>query len=397
MGHDLRSQFLLDPRIAYLNHGAFGACARPVFERYQVWQRELETQPTEFMGRRFGDLMHAARQRLAAFLGVSPDHVIFLPNATTGMNLVARSLALAPGDQVLSTDHEYGAVDRLWRFVCAQRGATTLNRPIGVPLHSPEQMVNLFWEGVTERTRVISISHVTSPTALIFPVQDICRRARAAGLLSVVDGAHAPGQIPLDVEAIDADFYIGTCHKWMCAPKGAGFLYARPEVQALLQPLIVSWGWDEPELGLPPAAIATGLHVGGAQRFVRHHEWQGTRDISAYLSVAAAIDFMQANDWLRVQATCHALAADARARLLGLTGLPPFSPDSPEWYAQMVAVSLPACDVEEVKRRLIREYQVEVPVSLWNGSPVLRVSVAAYNTTDDIDRLLAALPNVVRM
>jgi isopenicillin-N epimerase len=183
---------------------------------------------------------------------------------------------------------------------------------------------------VTERTNVIFLSHITSPTALIFPVEDICRRARDAGILTVIDGAHAVGQIPVDLEQVGADFYTETVSKWMNSPKGAGFLYARPEVQSLLEPLVVSWGWESETPGDSP--------------FIDHHEWQGTRDIAAFLSVPAAIEFMRAHDWDRVRIECHALAREFRQRITELTGLPPLSPDSAEWYAQMVTVPLPMAD-----------------------------------------------------
>jgi len=227
----LRDLFLLRPDVVFLNHGSFGACPQPVFETYQRWQRELERQPVEFLGRRFASLMRTAREALASYVHTAPEDLVYVPNATTGLNVVARSLPLQPGDEVLATDHEYGALNRTWRFVCAKRNATYVNYPLPLPIRSAEQVVETIWAGVTPRTRVLFISQYTSPTALILPVAELVRRARQAGILTVVDGAHMPGQIPLDLTALGADFYAGNLHKWLCAPKGAGFLNARREVQ----------------------------------------------------------------------------------------------------------------------------------------------------------------------
>jgi len=211
----LKQLFLLDPNIVFLNHGSFGACPRPVFEDYQRWQLELERQPVEFIGRRFARLMQTAREALAAYVHTTPDNLIYVPNSTTAINIVARSLRLEAGDEILATDHEYGAMDRTWRFVCAKWGARYITQPIPVPLTTPEDFVERFWEGVTPHTRIIFLSHITSPTALTFPVQAICRRARGAGILTIIDGAHAIGQLPLALDELGVDIYTSNCHKWL--------------------------------------------------------------------------------------------------------------------------------------------------------------------------------------
>ncbi|MGH2452290.1 MAG: aminotransferase class V-fold PLP-dependent enzyme [bacterium] len=370
----LRELFLLRPDVVFLNHGSYGACPRPVFEVYQAWQQELERQPVEFLGRRFPDLMREARSALAAFVGAHPDDLVYVTNATTGINVVARSLPLEPGDEVLSTDQEYGAAERTWRFICERRGARYVQAALPVPATTPEEIVDALWARVTPRTRVLFFSHLTSPTALILPVADLVRRARAAGILTLIDGAHAAGQIPLDLDELGADFYAANCHKWMCAPKGSGFLWARREVQSLLHPLVVSWGWPE--------------------GFIKEQEWQGTRDIAAFLATPAAIDFLRSPVWAGVPEACHTLAAVARAGLLALGGGPALSPDGREWYAQMVSVPLPLADGEAAQRRL-RESGIEVPVVPWNGRRLLRVSVQGYNTRAEIDVLLAAVSRLL--
>jgi isopenicillin-N epimerase len=377
----LKSEFLLDPNVVFLNHGSFGACPRPVFEAYQRWQLELERQPVEFLGRRIGELMAEARSHLAAYVGAEASEVIYFPNPTTAANMVLRSLQLAPGDEVLATDHEYGAMDRTWRFYALRAGYTYLRRPVPLPVSTHPAFVENFWAGVTEHTRVIFLSHLTSATALIFPVQEICRRARSAGILTVVDGAHAPGQIPLDLHALGADLYIGAAHKWLCAPKGSAFLYARPEVQSWLMPLVVSWGYES--------------DAPSGSQFVDYHEWQGTRDMAAYLATPAAIQFQAEHDWARIRAECHALARAARDRINALTGLAPICPDSTDWYGQMAAVRLPQLDCGALKTQLYDRYRIELPVYRWNDQPLLRVSCQAYNTPDDIEALVNALQRLI--
>jgi len=320
--------------------------------------------------------MSAARRELADYLGTQADNLVYTTNVTVSLNIVARSLDLGPGDEVLATDHEYGALDRTWRFLAKKRGFTYINQPIPVPLTSDAAFVDALWKGVTPRTRVIFLSHITSPTALLFPVEEVIRRARQAGILAVIDGAHAPGQIPLRLDALGADFYGGNLHKWLCAPKGAGFLYARPEVQHLLEPLVVSWGWE--------------ADVPGPSRSIDHHEWWGTRDIAAFLSVPEAIRFQQEHDWANVRLACHALLQEAVAQINALTGLPSLTDES--HYVQMAASLLPEdMDVSLLKKRLYDEFRVEVPLIVWKRQKLIRVSIQGYNTRADVRQLVKGL------
>jgi isopenicillin-N epimerase len=355
-----------------------------VFEAYQRWQRELERQPVDFLSRRATPLLAEARAALGGHLNVAAADLVYFPNPTTALNMVARSLRLEPGDEVLGTDHEYGAMDRTWSFVCAKAGARYLRQSIALPVGAPADVVEGFWRAVTPRTRVVFLSHITSPTALALPVAEICRRARAAGILSIVDGAHAPGQIPLDLAAVGADVYSGACHKWLCAPKGSAFLHARPEVQDRLQPLVVSWGWGDERFPARP-----GL---GESPFISRQQWQGTRDIAAFLATPAAIEFQAAHDWPAIRTACRRLLSETRARIEALTSLPSICPDRPEWFSQMAAIRLPdAVDVGQMNERLRNEFRIEVPIMQWNGEKLLRLSIQAYNTAADADRLLDAL------
>lgn len=378
----LRRHFLLDPSVTFLNHGSFGATPRPVFREYQRWQRLLEFQPVEFLGRRGPGLMAQARAALGAYLHAGADDLVFTQNVTIAVNIVARSLELGPGDEVLATDHEYGACERIWRFLAGERGFHFVTKPITLPLTTADAFVDALWQGVTPRTRLIFLSHVTSPTALILPVAEVCRRARAAGILTLIDGAHGPGQLPLDLAGLGADFYGGNLHKWLCAPKGAGFLYARPEVQDLLKPLVVSWGYE--------------AEKPGPSRFIDHHEWWGTRDLAAFLSVPAAIEFQDRHDWEGVRAACHELARRAQEGVVRLTGLPPLHPDH-NWYAQMTTAPLPAeTDLDRLKVALYDEYRIEVPLTERNGMKLIRISLQGYNAPGDVRRLIEVLGILLR-
>lgn len=375
-----KNLFLLDPSITFLNHGSFGATPRPVFEKYQWWQRELEKQPVEFLGRRFNDLMREARTALGAYIHTDANNLIYVANATTGLNIVARSLPLNRGDEILTTDHEYGALDRTWRFICRKTGAIYKQQPIPLPMTTGEDFIERVWSAATPRTRILFLSHITSPTALILPMQELCRRAREHGIISIIDGAHVLGQLALDIENIGADFYSSNAHKWLCAPKGAAFLYARPEMQHLVEPLVVSWGYESER----PST----------SKFIDEQEWTGTRDPAAWLTVLEAIKFCNEHSWDAVRMHCHALAQYAREQIDKLTGLPHICPDSSDWYMQMFTAPLPPCDATKLKAQLYDEFRIEVPIVEWHGKQFIRVSIQAYNTVEDVDRLINALGKI---
>jgi isopenicillin-N epimerase len=352
----VREHFLLDPTIVFLNHGSFGACPRPVFEAYQAFQRELERQPVEFLAleRRFPELLDGARVQLAAYVGADPDNIAFTPNASTALNAAIRSLPLGPGDELLLGDDEYGGMEILCEFVARRTGATLVRRPFAQLEPRP-------------RTRAVFCSHVEWVSGRVNELAPLLAAARDVGAVSIVDGAHAPGQIPLALDELAPDVYSGNCHKWLCAPKGSAFLYVRPEVQPSIDPLVVSWDF------------------GDGNAFHQLHRWQGTRDPSAYLAVPAAIDFQAEHDWPRVRECCHALLAAARDRL----SLEPLTDD----FVQMLGFRLPAgTDGRQLKRRLYEEHRIEVPVVERPYGWTLRVSVQAYNDEADLDALVAALP-----
>ena len=373
----LRDQYLLDPTFTFFNNGSLGAVPRPVFEAFIRLEQELEFHPGMFF-HRSGERMEQARTLLGEFLGAQPSNLTFVVNATTGLNFPIRSLRLGPGDEVLSTDHEYGALDRAWEYMARERGFTYINHPIPAPLTTPEALVETLWQAVTPRTRVIFFSHITSPTALIFPAELICRRAREAGILTVVDGAHAPGQLKLKLDDIGADFYVGNLHKWCNSPKGTAFLYARPEVQHLIDPVVIGWPWT----GEPP----------DAKHYADYVQGMGTRDMCGFLSVPEALRFMQEHDWDRVRAECHELVRDAQRRFCELSGLGPLHPvEDDRWYSQMATAPMPDTDIHALSRRLHQHYRIEAAMPWWHGHRMIRISIQAYNSDADVDRLIAAI------
>ncbi len=379
----LKDLFQLDPNVIFLNHGSFGATPKEVFAVYQDWQRRLEHQPVKFLGRDIQGYLTEARASLGDYLNADKDDLTFVTNATTGVNIVARSLELKEGDEVLASDHEYGACNNTWTYLRERQGFTYKHVAVPLPIKSNEEMLEAFWQTVTPQTKVIFLSHITSPTAVTFPIAEICKRARAAGILTVIDGAHAPGQLPLDMRAIGADFYTGNCHKWMCSPKGAGFLYVRREHQHLIEPLVVSWGWTQQN------------HEKLGSSFLDNYAWQGTQDFSAYLSVPAAIEFQKKYEWDKVREQCHVLLKDCLGKLNELTRLKP-AYTSDNFYHQLAITPLPKiADPTVLKNKFYDDYRIEMPLTEYKGQQFARISVQGYNTPEDLDALVSALAKLL--
>lgn len=369
-----RDDFLIRDDVIFFNHGAFGACPKPVFERYQAWQLELERQPAEFFLRRGAQLMAEARARIADYFNVPSDEIVFVTNATTGLSRAVRSLTLQPGDEILTTDHEYGAVNRLLDFVAGRTGARIVRSRVRLPYRDDECFVHDLFADATANTRALVISHITSPTSLIFPVRRVCKRAREAGILTIIDGAHAPGQLPVDLTAIGADMYSGNFHKWLCAPKGSGFLHVRPEHHAAIDPLVISHG------------------VYDGSGFIERNEWHGTRDIAAFLTAPAAIDFQRERNWRVIRDKCHRLALHTQTRICEQHQQTPFSENQ---FAQMVTIPLPERDVDLLRKRLYDDYRIEAAVGKFAEQCNIRISLQAYNTAAEIDLLIDALADLL--
>lgn len=376
----LKELFLLDPEITFLNFGSFGSCPRPVFEDLQRWQLLLEREPVQFIAVNGVSYLKASREALAAYIHCDADDLVYVTNPSYAINIVAKSLKLEPGDEVLSTNIEYGALDRTWSYYCRKACATYVRQNIPLPLSSKEDFIEAFWRGYSERTKAIFISHITSSTALRLPVKEICAEAKRRGLLTIVDGAHVPGHIPLDLSTLQADVYTGACHKWMMAPKGCSFLHVKQEFQHLFDPLVVSWGYES----------AAPSH----SQFLDYHQMQGTRDFSAFLTVPKAIEFMQEHDWNTVAANCRKLARDNYPRFCELLGSSPLCPLTDDFLGQMCSIPLRTDAPEKLQRHLFEHYKIEVPVMRQDDRIFLRYSVQGYNGQEDLDRLYDALREI---
>lgn len=380
--NDLAHQFLLDPSVTFLNHGSYGACPAEVFATWQGLQREMEAEPVAYLDPGRGQWARLARVRdgLAAELGASASDLALMTNATEALNVVAHSLPLGPGDEILTTDHEYSALDKTWAYVARARGARVVVAEVPLPLTDAGAMEEALLARMGPQTRVLFLSHIASATALVFPVARLVAAARARGIFTVIDGAHGPGQVALNLDEIGADAYAGNGHKWMLAPKGTAFLHVRPEAQEMMAPRIISHGWQEAQTGLGPF---------GGPAFSDRLQMLGTRDPSAWLAWPAATEFRARLGWDRVSAAASDMAWEFGQLVAAWTGLPLLA--SRAFSApQMVALPLPPCDPVALKAWLW-DRRIEAPCYLWQGRPFVRVAVQGYNSAEDLETMFAAL------
>jgi len=379
---NLKSHFLLDPEVAYLNFGSFGATPKPIFDDYQKWQLELEREPAQFIQVNGPNYLKQSREALAKYIGCADaDDLVYVTNPSYATNIIAKSLKLNPGDEVLSTNLEYGAADRAWDYYCKKSGAKYVRQNITLPVTTKEKFIEDFFDGLSAKTKLVFISEITSTTALKFPVKEICRIAKQKGLITFVDGAHSVGQIPVDLSQMEADIYTGACHKWMMTPKGSSFLYVKKELQNLFDPLLVSWGYN----AMFPSH----------SQFLDYHQMQGTRDFSAFLTIPKAISFMKEHDWQKVSQHYCDLVKKNALRFCGLAGSAPLSPITDEWLGQMFSIPINTEEPEKLQRYLFENYKIEIPAMRHDGKVFLRYSLNAYNSQADLDRLYNALTEII--
>jgi isopenicillin-N epimerase len=378
----LKAQFLLKEGITYLNFGAFGACPKPVFERYQQYQLELEQEPTQFITVNGLQYLKQSREALAAFINCTTDDLVYVTNPSYAVTIVAKSIQLKEGDEVLSTNLEYSPCDKTWAYYCAKKGAKYVQQKIKFPLQSKEDFIEQFFKGLTSKTRLIFISQITSNTGLRLPVEEICAIAKQKGLLTFVDGAHAPGQLPINLDTLQPDFYTGACHKWMLTPKGSSFFYVTKELQAICEPLIISWG-DKSD-------------TPSSSQFIDRHQLQGTRDFSAFLTIPVAIDFMAKNNWPAVAENCRAITRSNADRFCELLKATPLTYSKDDFILQMCCTPVKTKYPEELHQLLLDKYNIQVPIMQREDMALLRYSIQAFNSQEDLDILYNAMEDIIR-
>jgi isopenicillin-N epimerase len=381
-----RAEMLLDPTVVNLNTGSFGPLPRVVFERATTLRQRLAAGPMDFLLRQAPPLLWHAREQLAGFLGGDPCRLLFTANVTAAINLVAASVCLASPGEVLLTDHEYGAMHWCWARAAQRQGLTLRTFPLPLLPQTPGEIVEAVRTALTNRTRVLFFSHVLSATGLVLPAREICAEARRRGVLTVVDGAHAPAMIPVDLAGLDCDFYAGNCHKWLLAPTGSGFLYLGSGSAERVLPLQVSWGWhygrnradERDEYGSTPR--------------LRAYEFEGTRDPCSWLAVPTAIAFQENLGWTRIHDRKAVLTRYVRKRLAGMAGLRLATPADPALHGAMTAFRLPVgIEPAALRRALWERYRIEAAIVERPEGPLIRVSTHFYNTEEEIDRLAEAL------
>jgi isopenicillin-N epimerase len=377
---DWRSLWSLDRDITFLNHGSFGACPIAILEYQQTLRAQMEAEPVRFFAMELEPMLDRARQVLADFVGAAAEGLVFVPNATTGVNTVLRSLSLQPGDELLTTNHEYNASRNALDFAAQRSGAKVVVVEVPFPIEDPGQVVEAVLAGVSEQTRLVLVDHISSQTGLIFPLQELIEALTQRGVEVLVDGAHAPGMVPLNLRELGATYYTGNCHKWMCSPKGAAFLAIAADKCAQLRPLVISHGAN---------AVRSDR-----SRFFLEFDWTGTADPTPYLCVPETIRYMGSllpGGWTELMASNRQKGLAARGFLCEALKCDPLCP--PEMIGAMAVLSLPSGCVESLKNELFERFRVEVPIIPWVGlsDRLIRISAQLYNTLTDYDVLARAL------
>ncbi len=366
----MKKLFLLSPEITFLNHGSFGACPKIVFENYQHWQRQLENEPVQFITKIGIQALKESKLAFSKIINCETDDFFFLPNPTTAINTVVNSLSLKKDDEILSTSLEYGAMDKTWNFYCQKTGAKYIRQEITLPITSKNQFLVDFWKGYSAKTKVIFISHITSTTALILPVKEIIVKAKELGLITIIDGAHVPGHIPLNLQELNPDFYTGAIHKWFLAPKGCSFLFVNKKFQSSLKPLIVSWGYESD----------TPSH----SKFLDYHEFNGTRDFSAYLTIPSIIKFRAETKWEELIKTSKQMILDWYPKFCELLHTEPICPVNSEFLGQMCSIPIQTPNWVKLKEILFNNYKIEIPITKQGNNFFIRISIQPYTTNDEL-------------
>tara|TARA_B110000263_G_scaffold209670_1_gene191833 strand:+ start:1813 stop:3003 length:1191 start_codon:yes stop_codon:yes gene_type:complete len=382
--------FILDPNPIYLTHGNFGGCLKSAFEDRLKWYQKLESNPHQFLVYELFSELEKSRLSLSKYLDCSQNNLVYFHNPSTALNAVIRSLNLNEKDEVLATNHEYGALDKTWQYYSEKKGFEYKKININVPFDDEEIFIQSFLDAINQNTKIIFLSHITSSTALIFPVKRICEIAKQHNILTIIDGAHGPAQVDFSISDMNPDIYVGACHKWMCAPKGVSFLYANKDIQDSIDPLVISWGWR-------------GKMFKEQSQYINCHQWQGTDDLSAYLTIPTILNFFKKHDWNNVRSDCHNLILDVKDMFSKLGSKCQPTSNNENHIGQMLSFKLNQesklidnvinnpNQVEEVQNIIFNQSKIHIPIIIWDEQVFMRVSIQAYNSRDDINVMFEML------
>ena len=387
---NLKNQFLLDNKVTFLNHGSFGACPKKIFNEYQSWQKKLENQPVKFLDqfRDFGPNMTNVREALSKKINCNVNNLVPVVNATTGLNAIIKSLHFKKGDEVIISNHEYGALEKTWQFIKTKYKIKITIAKVSLPITSEEKFIKDFVKKFTSKTKILFLSHITSPTALLFPIKKLVQIAKQHKIITIIDGAHAPGHIDLNLKNLNADFYSGNCHKWMMSPKGAAFMWSSSKYKNHLDPLIVSHGWNKKNNSINQKGAL------GNSRFIDMFEYNGTKDPAAWLSVPSSIKFINDKKNTKLFITQSKVLYNFALKLSNTFKMPLLG-DRKFLPPLMISVPIPKVKEIEFQRKLYKNYKIEIPIIPWENKSFARISYQLYNSIKDLEKLEYALKKLL--
>ncbi len=382
--------FVLDPNPIYLTHGNFGGCLKVAFDNRLFWHQKLEFNPHQFLVYDLFSELQKSRLALSKYLDCNKDDLVYFDNPSTALNTVIRSLDLKKNDEVLTTNHEYGALDKTWQYYSEEKEFQYKKITIDMPFDDSELFIKKFINSINSKTKVIFLSHITSSTALIFPIKEICEIAKQNNILTIIDGAHVPGHIKLSIKDINPDIYVGACHKWMCSSKGVSFLYSNKNYQKNIDPLVISWGWRDESFS-------------NESQFINWHQWQGTNDLSAYLTIPVILDFFKKHNWDNINMDCHNLILETKNQFSNLNSVCIPTSNNSNHLGQMLSFKVNQnsklikvlkkdhTKIPEIQKIIFKQSNIHMPVIIWNDEIFMRVSIQAYNSKEDIDAMFVML------
>ena len=387
---NLKNQFLLDNKVTFLNHGSFGACPKKIFNEYQSWQKKLENQPVKFLDqfRDFGPNMTNVREALSKKINCNVNNLVPVVNATTGLNAIIKSLHFKKGDEVIMSNHEYGALEKTWQFIKTKYKIKITIAKVSLPITSEEKFIKDFVKKFSSKTKILFLSHITSPTALLFPIKKLVKIAKQHKIITIIDGAHAPGHIDLNLKNLNADFYSGNCHKWMMSPKGAAFMWSSSKYKNHLDPLIVSHGWNKKNNSINQKGAL------GNSRFIDMFEYNGTKDPAAWLSVPSSIKFINDKKNTKLFITQSKVLYNFALKLSNTFKMPLLG-DRKFLPPLMISVPIPKVKEIEFQRKLYKNYKIEIPIIPWENKSFARISYQLYNSIKDLEKLEYALKKLL--